>query len=96
MILLVMYVTCRSRRALFRADDVPALTTELAEIEQRLQAFARRVQAANVARPGSNGFYSSVGLSMIGAPDGWFRRVKTLLEDESLRLAATMETVVRP
>jgi hypothetical protein len=71
--------------------------TELRDLEQRLDAFARRVQAANVQRFGSGGFYSS-SLATIGAPDGWLRRVKALLEDESSRppMVEGPETVVHP
>lgn len=75
-------LTSKFRRSLFRPEDVPTLMTELRDIEQRLDAFARRVQASNAARPGGNGFYSS-SLSTIGVPDGWFRRVKYLLEEEA-------------
>lgn len=78
-----MRVNAYTRRRAFRPEDVSALMTELREIEERLDAFARRVKAANLRRPGGNAFYSSASLSMIGVPDGWLRRVKNLLEEEA-------------
>jgi hypothetical protein len=66
----------------FAATDLPELKAELAEVEERLRAFARRVQAANTRRPKANGFYSP-RLALIGQPlGGWLERVKTIIETE--------------
>lgn len=66
----------------FADADLPELKQELAEIEERLRAFANRVQEANLRRPRADGFYSS-RLAMIGQPlGGWLGRVKMIIETE--------------
>ena len=66
----------------FADEDLPELKQELADIEERLRRFARRVQEANMRRPKANGFYSP-RLALIGQPlGGWLERVKTIIETE--------------
>lgn len=71
-------------KRMFPDDEVDGLIAELADIEQRIERFSRRVQAANVRRPRSNqpGFYSSTLAQIGGLQGSWLARVKRMLSDD--------------
>jgi hypothetical protein len=71
-------------------EEVDSLLAELTDLERRLESFARRVQRANLNRPGDSrrGFYSSP-LAMIGATSNtWIGRVKQYLQQDKWLMEA--------
>jgi len=73
----------RAAHSCFAPEDINELLQRLRDIEDQLDRLAEFVLAANLRRGGVGQRFFSPRLALIGARDGWLRRVKEMLKHEA-------------